>query len=119
MRPVVCTTLIANGPSEWFTRFSNYDHMLRVVAFMRRFITLCRRRIGRSDGPIYLRKCDLDDAAQVLIVESQRVHFSALLRELSAGTRVSSKTVSAIVAVRRPRQCDSRRQSVTSFANRI
>lgn len=96
MRPVVCTALVDNGPSEWFTRFSNYDHILRVVAFMRRFIALCRRKIGRSDGPIYLRKCDLDGAAQVLIIESQRLHFSALLRELSAGTRVSSKPLARL-----------------------
>ncbi|KAL4126593.1 hypothetical protein QTP88_010805 [Uroleucon formosanum] len=96
MRPVACTALVDNGPSEWFTRFSNYNHMLRVVAFMRRFIALCRRKIGRSDGPIYLRKCDLDGAAQVLIIESQRLHFSALLRELPAGTRVSSKPLARL-----------------------
>jgi len=71
--------------------FSNYDHMLHVVAFMHRFIALCRQKIGRRDGPVYFRKCDLDSAAQVLIVESQRVHFPSLLGKLSRGTRVSSR----------------------------
>ncbi|KAE9522064.1 hypothetical protein AGLY_017537 [Aphis glycines] len=43
IRPVVvCANLTVDEPSEWFIRFSNYDHMLRVVAFMRRFIALCR-----------------------------------------------------------------------------
>ncbi|KAL4141360.1 hypothetical protein QTP88_004012 [Uroleucon formosanum] len=79
LRLAACAALVADVPSEWFTRFSNYDRMLRVVAFMRRFVALCRRKISRRDGPVYIRKYDLDSAAQVLIVESQRVHFHSLL----------------------------------------
>ncbi|XP_022163934.1 uncharacterized protein LOC111029283 [Myzus persicae] len=96
LRFASCAALVADVPNEWFTRFSNYDRMLREVAYMRRFIALCRRKIGRMDGPIYLRKCDLDSAAQLLIVESQRVHFPSLLGELSRGTRVSSRPLARL-----------------------
>ncbi|XP_025191834.1 uncharacterized protein LOC112592072 [Melanaphis sacchari] len=96
LQPVFCAALVADVPNEWFTRFSNYDHMLRVVAYMRRFIAFCRRKIIRNNGPAYLRKCDLDGGAKILIIESQRVHFSALLCELSDGTRVSSKPLARL-----------------------
>ncbi|KAL4153798.1 hypothetical protein QTP88_001631 [Uroleucon formosanum] len=101
LRLASCAALVDDVPNEWFTRFSNYDRMLRVVAFMRRFVALCRRKISRSDGPVYLRKCDLDSAAQVLIVESQRVHFPSLLvgaaRRTAREMKIPPRTMSQII----------------------
>jgi len=92
--------------SEWFNRFSDYDCMLRVVAYMCRFVWACRRNVAlrrssnnrpfvslqtsESIDSAFLLKAELDRAAQVLAADSRRVYFSVLLRELSAGNRISS-----------------------------
>ncbi|KAL4136057.1 hypothetical protein QTP88_007625 [Uroleucon formosanum] len=96
---------------EWFVRFSSFDRMLRIVAYMRRFVRACRRHVTlrRSAGPgsvvtpgsdvrvpAFLRKDELDSAARVLAAESQRVHFAMLWQELSAGSRISSKPLSRL-----------------------
>jgi len=41
---VESTVLLAETEPEWYHRFSLYVHMVRVVARVYRFITLCRRR---------------------------------------------------------------------------
>jgi len=75
---------------------------------MRRFVQACRQRVilrrsgvslpsvQLSPDPIglaFLQKIELDNTARALAAESQRVHFSKLLRELAAGSRISSKPV--------------------------
>ncbi|KAL4143914.1 hypothetical protein QTP88_006168 [Uroleucon formosanum] len=37
LRPVSCATRVDEIEVEWFNRFSSYDRMLRVVAYMRRY----------------------------------------------------------------------------------
>lgn len=111
LRVVSCAALVADRVEEWFTRFSNFDRMLRVVTYMRRFVQACRQRVTlrRSGvsrpsvplspdpiGPAFLQKIELDNTARALAAESQRVHFSKLLRELAAGSRISSKPVARL-----------------------
>lgn len=70
---------------EWFDRFSDYDRMLRVVAYMRRFVCACRRTVAlrrsgddrpfvshssESINSAFLRKDELDRAAQLLAADS-------------------------------------------------
>lgn len=96
LRPVSCVTQQAEVCDEWFTRFSHYDHMLRVVAHMLRFIAACRRMRSNKDTSTFLHKTELDSAVRVLVKESQRVHFGVLFRELSTGSRVSSKPLARL-----------------------
>lgn len=73
--------------------------MLRVVAYMRRFIAAGIRRVRRQPdhiAPAYLLKSELDSSAHVLEAESQRVHFVVLLHELSTGKHVSSKPLARL-----------------------
>lgn len=94
LRPVSCAVRVVETDDEWFNRFSNYDRMLRVVAYMRPFIAAGVRRVRRQpchNTSAYLLKSELDSAARILEAESQRIHFSTLLLELSTGKHVSSK----------------------------
>lgn len=99
LRPVSCAARVDEPEVEWFNRFSSYDRMLRVVAYMRRFIAAGIRRVRRQPdhiAPTYLQKSELDSAAHVLEAESQRVHFIVLLHELSTGKHVSSKPLARL-----------------------
>lgn len=94
VEPVSCAVHIDETPAEWFERFSSYDRLLRVVALLLRFVARVRRRDPCTTS--YLLKSELDRAVQVLAIESQRVHFSVLHRELSSGRRVSSKPLARL-----------------------
>lgn len=96
LRPVTLTVQGTDQPSEWFVCFSSFDRMIRVVAQMRRFIERCRHRALSPAQPGYLCKSELDKATRILVIESQRVHFAVLLRELCRGNRVSSKPLSRL-----------------------
>ncbi|KAL4127332.1 hypothetical protein QTP88_011507 [Uroleucon formosanum] len=99
LRPVSCAARVDEIEVEWFNRFSSYDRMLRVVAYMRRFIAAGIRRVRRQPdhiAPAYLQKSELDSAARILEAESQRVHFVVLLHELSTGKHVSSKPLARL-----------------------
>ncbi|XP_025193649.1 uncharacterized protein LOC112593471 [Melanaphis sacchari] len=93
---VSCTTRVEVMTGEWFDRFSDYDRMLRVVAYMHRFTDACRRRRIEASSHTFLRKSELDRAVRVLATASQRVHFSVLLRELSTKNRISSKPLARL-----------------------
>ncbi|KAL4103230.1 hypothetical protein QTP88_018607 [Uroleucon formosanum] len=99
LRPVSCVARVDEIEVEWFNRFSSYDRMLRVVAYMRRFIAAGIRRVRRQPdhiAPAYLQKSELDSAVRILEAESQRVHFVVLLHELSTGKHVSSKPLARL-----------------------
>ncbi|CAI6351883.1 unnamed protein product [Macrosiphum euphorbiae] len=96
LRPVVCTAVVNDVCAEWFSCFSSFDRMIRVIARVRRFIECCRRgRLGVRP-PEYLCKSELDEATRVLILVSQRVHFAVLRRELSNSNHISSKSLSKL-----------------------
>jgi len=48
LRPVSCAARVDEFVNEWYTRFSSYDRMLRVVAYVRRFIAACRTRVSQE-----------------------------------------------------------------------
>ena len=96
IRPVCCSTHVDEVAGEWFSRFSSYDRMLRVVVRMRRFIECCRRKRPRPCMPLFLSKSELDNAARIIVIESQRIHFAVLFRELVRGDRVSSKPLARL-----------------------
>lgn len=96
IRPINLLVQSYDLPSEWFTRFSSYDNMVRVVARMYRFIDRCRQREPNLHPSLFLTINEIDRATRSIIIESQRIHFSVLLRELVTGVRVSSKPLARL-----------------------
>ncbi|XP_060879146.1 uncharacterized protein LOC132951345 [Metopolophium dirhodum] len=96
--PVSITTRIDPHDclEEWFDRFSSYDRMIRVTTIMHRFINRCRRCDLEPPPTKCLSLVEVDCATRSIIRESQRIYFSDLLRELSNGTRVSSKPLARL-----------------------
>ncbi|XP_060861828.1 uncharacterized protein LOC132938840 [Metopolophium dirhodum] len=96
--PVSLTTRIDPHDclEEWFNRFSSYDRMIRVTTIMLRFINRCRRCDLEPPPTKCLSLVEVDCATRSIIRESQRIYFSDLLRELSNGTRVSSKPLARL-----------------------
>uniref|UniRef100_A0A2S2PC00 Uncharacterized protein n=1 Tax=Schizaphis graminum TaxID=13262 RepID=A0A2S2PC00_SCHGA len=78
---------------EWFDRFSSYQHMLRVVVWVRRFVSLCKRK-PVSLGILSLG--ELNEALMVIVKHSQLVHFRLLYLELSRNARISSKPLARL-----------------------
>jgi len=66
--------------------------MVRVVARVQRFINFGRRRELELHPTLCLSVTEMDYAIRSIVLESQRIHFSALLHELSTDVRVSSKS---------------------------
>jgi len=78
---------------EWFDRFSSYQHMLRVVVWVRRFVSLCKKK------PVSLGTLTLDElnqASAMIVRHSQLVHFRSLYFELSRKARISSKPLARL-----------------------
>jgi len=107
---VSCAAVVDDGVEEWFVRFSNFDRMLSVVTYMRRFVQAFQQRVALrrsgvsrpslplSSDRIFTKKIEFGRyyRARALAAESQRVHFSELLRKLVAGSRISSKPVARL-----------------------
>lgn len=88
-------SLVASlGPQdEWFERFSSYQRMLRIVAWMYRFIFKCRR-LPVVQGP--LMYSELDRSVFTVARCAQRIHFPVLFRELSRKVSVSSRQLARL-----------------------
>lgn len=68
--------------------------MVRVTAWMLRFVAKCRRRC--LDPPSMLVRAELDSALNVLIFHSQNLFFFTVRSELHQGIRVSSKPLARL-----------------------
>lgn len=91
--PVVCVAELA---SEWFTRFSSFDRLIRVIARIFRFVKGCRRQ---PVGPTHiLRRAELDAARRAVIISAQ---YSAFFADLELGNRIV-KTARPAVSLNRP-----------------
>lgn len=78
---------------EWYSRFSSYLHMLRVVVQIRRFITRCRRQ---PVSELYISRYELDEAALIIALFSQCSYFSKTHLELQQGRPVSDRLVARL-----------------------
>jgi len=78
---------------EWFDRYSSFQHMLRVLAWVKRFVSGCRGQLTRSDT---LSLGELDEALTVVIKCSQGIYFRSLLQELAQNSRVSCKQLARL-----------------------
>lgn len=87
-RPV-SLALSVEQPSEWYDKFSSYDRLVRVVAYIFRFFNACKIRSYAADES--LQRIELDYSVRALVIASQRCFFTTLSKELSTGKRVSSK----------------------------
>lgn len=71
---------------EWFSRFSSYSNLIRVVVRMRRFIARCRRQQVYSS---VLSSSEIHDAMLVIVKSSQSIMFMDLRLSLSRGSSIS------------------------------
>jgi len=78
---------------EWFNRFSSYQHMLRVVVWVQRFVSLCKIR-PTPLGP--LSYVELNEALMNIVRCSQSVYFHSLRRELSQKSRISCRQLARL-----------------------
>uniref|UniRef100_A0A2S2NNC8 Integrase catalytic domain-containing protein n=1 Tax=Schizaphis graminum TaxID=13262 RepID=A0A2S2NNC8_SCHGA len=88
------TVLLVETTTEWYSRFSSYVHMIRVVAYVRRFILLCRRR--QQVFECYLTRGELDSASLAIVRFSQLTFFSKLCHELSCSRSISVRSVARL-----------------------
>lgn len=89
-----CAVCETADPVEWFTRFSSYDELIRVVARMRRFVDLCRRRsVGMSTT---LTRAELDAATRIVITVSQRSAFPTLPNDLAELHNIKPKPLARL-----------------------
>jgi len=82
---------------EWIERFSSYDQMLNVVAWVRRFIGRSRPRNRITYATSYLTSSERREALVIVTRVSQHIHLSQLVQELN-----SSRTISKTWAHLRP-----------------
>lgn len=80
----VCALAANVAPTdvEWFSRFSLYKNMLRVVSWIRRFINLCRHCTYSSR---FLLPSELKNSLKLIVKCSQRTLFSDLYITLAHG----------------------------------
>lgn len=92
-RPAVLV-INTEQPSEWYDQFSSYDRLVRVVAYIYRFINACKKRPRAAATT--LQRSEIDDSIRMLVTNSQQYFFKTLAHELSTGSRVSSKHLSRL-----------------------
>jgi len=93
LKPERPISLVTDADLEWFSRFSSYVHMVRVVAHVQRFIALCRRQ---SCAERYLTRHDLDRAVLAIVQSSQRHFFNKLRHELAISAPVSVRPIARL-----------------------
>jgi len=64
-----------NGDAEWYSRFSNFTRMLRVVAWICRFIGRCQKQCYSHD---FLGRTELDGSLVIIVRIAQCRSFSDL-----------------------------------------
>jgi len=89
--PVVC---VSEATPEWFTRFSSYDNLIRVVSRILRFVARCRRI--HVDPNHVLTRDELDAARRVVVLASQRSTFDTLFGDLKRGNRIRSRPLARL-----------------------
>jgi hypothetical protein len=86
------TVLVLEEP-EWYSRFSSYLRMLRVIVYVRRFIARCRQQ---PVSETYITRHELDLVTLSLVRSSQNFHFDKLRHELQHAIPVSVRTIARL-----------------------
>lgn len=81
VRPVSLVVQLSEKLPERYSRFSSFDHMIQIVAWMRRFVNRGRRQ--QTNDTSILTLTELEDAQRLLLLESQSRYFASLLDELA------------------------------------
>ncbi|CAI6375361.1 unnamed protein product [Macrosiphum euphorbiae] len=79
---VLSVSVQVEPEAEWFSRFSSYHNMVRVVAWMRRFAGRARQQTHTTD---YLTREELGESLIVLVKQSQTCWLSKLHTDLGSG----------------------------------
>lgn len=71
-----------NGGAEWYSRFSNFTRMLRVVAWIRRFTGRCQKKFYSHE---FLSRTELDESLVIIVRLAQCQSFAELQMTLRRG----------------------------------
>ncbi|XP_060870209.1 uncharacterized protein LOC132944717 [Metopolophium dirhodum] len=80
-KPVSLAVQVTSN-KEWFCRFSSFLNMIKVVAWMRRFIGLCKKRTYSNN---FLSREEINQSLMVIVQSSQQRWFPELILDLSRG----------------------------------
>lgn len=90
-KPVSLAAQITSN-EEWFCRFSSFFNMIKVVAWMRRFVGLCKKRSYSNN---FLSREEMNQSLMVIVQSSQRRWFPELILDLSRG-RCAARPLSSL-----------------------
>jgi len=88
LRPISLVASSVEPIDDWLTRFSSYGNLLRVVAWMRRFVI---RNRGQTTNTVFLTQNELDEALVSIVKSTQNLFYPELIRELKARSVVHNK----------------------------
>lgn len=80
-KPVSLAVQVTSN-KERFCRFSSFLNMIKVVAWMRRFIGLCKKRTYSNN---FLSREEINQSLMVIVQSSQQRWFPELILDLSRG----------------------------------
>ncbi|XP_050065896.1 uncharacterized protein LOC126554955 [Aphis gossypii] len=83
-----CLLSQSQAPAEWYARFSSFDHMIRVVARLRRFMLRCLKK-DYDTG--FLKQSELNSALFTVVKSAQGYFLRELLNNLNKGEEVHQK----------------------------
>lgn len=78
---------------EWFSRFSSFNRMLRIIIRLRRFVRACLKRPLSHE---FLSYQEYNEALMAVVRCSQSICFKNLMAELSSGRVVSSRLLAQL-----------------------
>jgi len=90
---LVCVVAQSHPLQEWYARFSSFDHMIRVVARLRRFISRCRRMDVESG---FLKQSELNTALITVVKSAQGHFFRDVISNLTRGEEVQRKGIARL-----------------------
>ncbi|XP_060882006.1 uncharacterized protein LOC132953650 [Metopolophium dirhodum] len=88
-----CVVAQSHPPEEWYARFSSFDHMIRVVARLRRFISRCRKMDVETG---FLKQSELDTALIMVVKSAQNCFFREVISNLTRGEEVQRKGIARL-----------------------
>jgi len=88
LRPISLLVSSTDPIDDWLKRFSSYERLLRVVAWMRRFVN---QNLGKTTDRGFLTQNKLDEALVSVVKSTQNLFYRELQQELKTKTAVHPK----------------------------
>lgn len=96
LRPISLLVSSTDTIDDFLKRFSSYGRLLRVVAWMRRFVN---QNLGKSTDRGFLTQNELDEALVSAVKSTQNLFYRELQQELKTKTAVHPKGLSKVMPI--------------------